>query len=267
VTLNMNAVVGRKDIVFLTLDTLRYDVAEACFRNGETPHLGRIFPGGWEERHSPGSFTYAAHHAFFAGFFPTPVTAPWPERLFAVEFPGSATTGPGTCVFRTPDIVSGLHSHGYRTICIGGVGFFNQLSPLSCVLPSLFEEAHWSPEFGVTQRDSTEIQFALAAQRLGEIPTDRRVFLFVNVSAIHQPNWFYLEGGQQDSLASHAAALRYVDSKLPVLIEAIRARGGAFLVVCSDHGTLYGEDGFVGHRVGHPSVWTVPYAETLLEEI
>lgn len=260
----MTEIVGRHDIIFVTLDTLRYDVASACFREGRLPNFQKLFPGGWEMRHSPGSFTYAAHHAFFAGFLPTSATPPWPDRLFAVEFPGSATTGPGTCVFDTPDIVSGLAGRGYRTICIGGVGFFNQLTSLSRVLPSLFEEAHWSRELGVTDPESTHKQFALAASRLAETPADQRAFLFVNVSALHQPNCFYLEGAKTDSLESHAAALCYVDSCLPVLLEAIQRRGGAFVIFCSDHGTLYGENGFVGHRVGHPDVWTVPYAETLL---
>jgi hypothetical protein len=36
------------------------------------------------------------------------------------------------------------------------------------------------------------------------------------------------------------------------------------VIICSDHGTLYGEDGHVGHRVAHPAVWTVPYAEFVL---
>ncbi len=260
----MNEIVGRHDIVFVTLDTLRYDVANACFREGRTPHFQSLFPSGWEMRHSPGSFTYAAHHAFFAGFLPTAAQPPWPERLFAVEFPGSATTGPGTCVFSTPDIVTGLAGRGYRTICIGGVGFFNQLTPLARVLPSLFEEAHWSRELGVTDPESTRKQFELAASRLGEIPGDQRAFLFINISAIHQPNCSYLSGATSDSLETHAAALCYVDSCLPVVLEAIRRRGGAFVIFCSDHGTLYGEDGFVGHRVGHPDVWTVPYAETLV---
>ncbi|CAN5515413.1 STM4013/SEN3800 family hydrolase [soil metagenome] len=263
-TRGMNQIVGNHDIVFVTLDSLRYDVADACFRAGRTPNFQDLFPSGWEMRHSPGSFTYAAHHAFFAGFLPTAVRPPWPERLFAVEFPGSATTGPGTCVFNTPDIVTGLAGRGYQTICIGGVGFFNRLTPLSQVLPSLFEEAHWSRELGVTDPNSTRKQFDLAARRLGEMLPDQRAFLFINISAIHQPNFFYLAGAKGDSLETHAEALCFVDSCLPVLVEAIRRRGGAFVIFCSDHGTLYGEDGFVGHRVGHPDVWTVPYAETLL---
>jgi hypothetical protein len=264
---DMNQIVGRDDIVLLTLDTLRHDVATAEFHAGETPHFAALFPGGWETRHSPGSFTYAAHHAFFAGFLPTPISPPWPPRLFAARFAGSETTGAETCVFDTPDIVAGLRARGYYSICIGGVGFFNKQSPLGCVLPSLFDESHWAPELGVTHPDSTRLQFELAGERLRALPPDRRVFLFINISAIHQPNRHYLPGTEHDTLQSHAAALRYVDARLPILLAALRARSRAFLIACSDHGTLYGEDGFTGHRVGHPAVWTVPYAQTLFPRL
>lgn len=261
---DMNTVIGTCDLVFVTLDTLRYDVARQSHENGETPNFARLFPSGWEERHSPGSFTYAAHQAFFAGFLPTPVRPPWPERLFAARFAGSETTGPRTWTFDAPDLPAGLRTCGYRSICIGGVGFFNRATPLSSVLPGLFDEAHWSMELGVTNPSSTRAQFELAASRLGKISPSQRVFLFINLSAIHQPNCHYLPGAMRDSLATHAAALRYVDAQMPMLLDAL-SRRRVFLIACSDHGTLYGEDGFTGHRVGHPAVWTVPYAETLLE--
>jgi len=262
--IDMNRVVGTHDIVLLTLDTLRFDVADACFHAGKTPEFGRLFPEGWEKRHSPGSFTYAAHHAFFAGFLPTPVMPPWPSRLFAARFAGSETTGPETCVFDSPDLVAGLRERDYHTICIGGVGFFNKQTPLSRVLPDLFAESHWSEALGVTNPHSTCHQFELAANRLAAIPCDRRIFLFINISAIHQPNCHYVPGMKKDDLTTHAAALRYVDSQLPVLVEALQRRADTLFIACSDHGTLYGEDGFTGHRVGHPAVWTVPYAETIL---
>ena len=42
------------------------------------------------------------------------------------------------------------------------------------------------------------------------------------------------------------------------------ARGAPlFAILTSDHGTLYGEDGYIGHRVAHPLVTTVPYAEVI----
>ena len=92
----------------------------------------------------------------------------------------------------------------------------------------------------------------------------QRAFLFLNVSALHQPNCHHLEGAREDSLASHAAALRYVDAQLPPLFAALQRRGPSLCVVCSDHGTAYGEDGHRGHRVALPCVWEVPYAEFLL---
>ena len=139
------------DLLLIVLDTLRYDVAVAEWRGGGTPHLARRLPAGWEERHTPGSFTYAAHQAFFAGYLPTPA-APGanPTRLFAARFAGSETTGPGTKVFDAPDLVTGLRQEGWRTVCIGGVGFFNLRNPLGRVLPGLFEEAYWEERFGVT---------------------------------------------------------------------------------------------------------------------
>ena len=110
---------------------------------------------------------------------------------------------------------------------------------------------------------STEHQVELA-QRLLE-GRDEPTFLFMNVSAIHQPNGHYL-GQDEDDRESHAAALAYVDGALAPLFATFRARSRpTFCVVTSDHGTLYGEDGLRGHRINHPLVLTVPYAEFVLE--
>lgn len=263
--LNARECVGTHDILFLTLDTLRYDVAQEALERGTTPNLAAILPNGvWELRHSPGNFTYAAHCAFFAGFLPTPAKPGRHPRLFAATFPGSETTAPETFTFDQPDLVSGLKEAGYHTICIGGVGFFNLQNALSRVLPGLFDEAHWETAFGVTDHRSTEYQVARAVERLEALAPTQRAFLFVNISALHQPNFHYLEGATADSLESHAAALAYVDSRLPPLFAAFRKRGPSLVILCSDHGTAYGEDGYSGHRLSHPTVWNVPYAEFVL---
>ncbi len=264
--LDADALIGTHDVLFITLDTLRFDVAEAALSQGLTPHLAAVLPEGrWEERHSPGSFTYAAHHAFFAGFLPTPVAPGRHPRLFAAAFGGSETTAPTTCVFEEADIVSGLAGRGYHTVCIGGVGFFNKQTPLGCVLPGLFAESHWDPTLGVTDPRSTENQVARAVRSIERLPPGR-LFLFLNVSALHQPNCFYVPGAVSDSPETQAAALAYVDGRLPPLFRAMQRRAPALTVICSDHGTAYGEGGYVGHRVGHPVVWAVPYAEFILPE-
>jgi arylsulfatase A-like enzyme len=260
---DMNAVVGSHDLLMVTLDTLRYDVAAELAAAGRTPTLAAALPGRkWERRHTPGSFTYAAHAAFLAGFLPTP-DHPGPHpRLFAARFAGSETTAPGTWTFDAADLPAGLAQAGYHTVCIGGVGFFNKRGPLGSVLPGMFAESHWEPSFGVTDPASLEHQIARAEEVLAGVPADRRLFMLVNVSALHQPNWFYAGAPGEDSRAGHAAALEYVDRHIGRLFDLMRRP--CLVIICSDHGTAYGEDGHIGHRFGHEIVWTVPYAEFLL---
>ncbi len=266
---DMNAVVGTHDLLLVTLDTLRHDVAAELAAEGRIPHLARHLPGGrWEKRHAPGSFTYASHQAIFAGFLPTPATPGPHPRLFAASFAGSETTAARTWVYDTPDLVSGLARAGYHTACVGGVGFFNKQGALGSVLPGLFRESHWRPEFGVTSPTSFEQQITCAEDLIRRLPAERKLFLFVNVSALHQPNWFHLPGATRetgDTRATHAAALEYVDRHIGRLFAAASSRRPCFAVVCSDHGTAYGDDGFTGHRLGHESVWTVPYAHFTLD--
>lgn len=260
----MKSLLGSHDLLFVTLDTLRYDVAAELLAQGRTPNLARVLPGGvWERRHTPASFTYAAHHAFFGGFLPTPVPPGPRERPFAARFPGSTTVGEDTWVFDAPDVVTGLRAAGYHTICLGGVGFFAMTSAQGTVLPGPFDEAHWTREFGVTNPACFEAQLARLASVL---PAAGPLFTFVNVAAMHQPNRHYLPGAAEDTIASHAAALEYVDRHVPTLLRLVTSRGRPCrVIVCSDHGTAYGEDGHTGHRVAHEVVWTVPYAEFTLE--
>lgn len=260
----MKHLIGNADLLFITLDTLRYDAAQAAWRAGRLKTLEPyLCKGGWEKRHSPGSFTYAAHHAFFAGFLPTPL-GPGPHpRVFAAEFAGSVSAVETTFVFKEASLPAALAARNYHTICIGGTGFFNQQNELARVLPGLFSEAHWTPDLGVACRTSEVNQVAQAVSSL-EKAGDRRVFLFLNISAIHQPNWFYGADQGPDTVATHTSALAAVDVALRPLFQRMKSRGPTFAIVCSDHGHAYGEDGYFGHRLGHEVVWTVPYAEFML---
>jgi hypothetical protein len=238
--IDMHTVVGTHDILFVTLDTLRYDAAQICFAQGRLPTLSAHLPaGGWERRHTPATFTYAAHQAFFAGFLPTPACPGPHPRLFALAFAGSETIDANTFVFPDhADIVHGLAAYGYRTLCIGGVGFFNLANPLGRALPGLFDEAYWRPAFGVTALDSPQAQVALACERLQSADLrGQRCFTFINVSALHQPNRHYVAGAQHDHLGTHMAALAHVDAHLAPLLEVSRQRAPTFVIVCSDHGT------------------------------
>ncbi len=257
--------IGRSDILFVTLDTLRYDVAQTLFEKEQLPNFARYLPAhGWDRRHSPATFTFAAHQAFFAGFLPTPMSPGPHPRLFASQFGGSETTSEDTFVFPEATLPQALSAIGYHTLCIGGTGFFNPDNALGCILPSLFDESHWSLPMSVVDPDSARHQVDLAVGAI-ERQTSKHVFCFINFSAIHQPNWFFVSDTPpvdgRDTLASHGAALIEIDRELPRLLQCFRGRGGLFAIVCSDHGTAYGEDGYWGHRLAHPVVWEVPYAD------
>src|SRR5262249_60732831 len=161
-------------------------------------------------------------------------------RCCAGRFGGCETTVPQTCVFDAADFAPGLAQRGYHTVCVGGVGFFNKQTPLGRVLPSLFAESHWSPRLGVADSCSTENQARLAVEILARFPKTKRVFLFINVSALHQPNRIFLPGAERDSVETQAAALAYVDGHLPAVFDAMRRRAPVLAIICSDHGTAYG---------------------------
>ncbi|MFD0786977.1 STM4013/SEN3800 family hydrolase, partial [Micromonospora azadirachtae] len=181
-------------------------------------------------------------------------------------FPGSETSGADTWVFDAPDLPTALAGVGYHTLCLGGVGFFNRNSPLGAVLPGLFTEAHWQPEFGVTSPTCLDAQLDRLTDVLPRVPATQPLFTFLNVAAMHQPNRHHLPGAAVDSLASHTAALEYVDGRIGRLFNLVTGRGRTvFTIICSDHGTAYGEDGHTGHRIGHDVVWTVPYAHFILQ--
>ena len=259
--------IGSHDIVLVTLDSLRLDVARAALAAGQTPTLAALLPpSGWEERHTPGSFSYAAHHAFLSGFLPTPARPGRHPRLFAAAFPGSGSTAADTFAFAEATLPQALARRGYHTVCVGGVGFFNPATQLGSVLPELFAETHWTPALGVENPDSAARQLEVAAAALDALPAQRRAFLLLNVAATHPPTHFYLPGARRDSPQTQQAALASVDAALPMLLAALRQRGPALLIVCSDHGTCFGDDGYWGHRLAHPAVWNVPYLETVLTQ-
>ena len=268
--IDMNQVVGNYDILFICLDTLRYDAAVQEEALGTTPVLNRYGP--WEKRQAPGNFTYPSHHAMFAGFFPCPFEAKSSderERLFFSRFVGmSRKVPPGAYVFSGSTIVEGLAGDGYDTWCVGGVAFFDKRSDLGRVFPAYFQKSYWNPSFSCRVKDSTKNQVDFLLKKLVHVERGRPIFLYLNVDAIHYPNYFYLEGAVpngRDSLQSHRAALRYVDTQLGRLFDGWKSlRKDTFVICCSDHGTCYGEDGCWSHGISHPMVNTVPYKHFFL---
>lgn len=263
---DMNEIVGNCHILFVCIDSLRYDVAKAEQDRGATPVLNRY--GDWRECQAPGNFTYPSHQAMFAGFLPVDAgirNMKQREKLFFSEDIGMGRKAPeGAFSFQGATIAEGFEREGYETYCIGGLSFFDKRTDIGKVMPGYFRHSYWNPSFGCKVKDSTKNQIDFAIRKRNEVPDGALVMMYINISAIHYPNYFYLEGSRCDSVESQAAALRYVDGQLGRLFEAFRHKGDTFVICCSDHGTCYGEDGCWYHGFNHPIVNTVPYKHFIL---
>lgn len=266
-SVDMNQVVGKMDILLVCLDTLRYDVAAKEEAQGTTPVLNRY--GSWKKCQAPGNFTWPSHHAMFAGFLPADCDAKNladREMLFFPKQIGMGKKAPrGAYGFSGGTIMEGLEKEGYDTWCVGGVSFFDKRSDLGKVFPGYFRKSYWNPSFGCGVKDSTKNQVDFLLKKLDGADPEQNIFMYLNVDAIHYPNYFYLEGSSYDTAASHGAALRYVDRELGRLFDRWKEkRDEAFVICCSDHGTCYGEDGCQFHGINHPIVNTVPYKHFFL---
>lgn len=266
-SVDMNSVVGTSDILFICLDTLRYDVAVQEEAKGTIPVLNRY--GVWEKCQASGNFTYPSHHAMFAGFLPCKYDVKCMtdrELLFYPTAIGLRRKIPkGAYAFSGSTIMEGLAIDGYQTWCVGGVSFFDKRSDMGKVFPGYFQYSDWNPSFGCKVRDSTKNQVDFILNKLSVFSDKKRIFLYLNVDAVHYPNYFYLEDASADSLESHAAALRYADKELGRLFDGWKERrGSTFVICCSDHGTCYGEDGCYLHGIHHEMVDTVPYKHFFL---
>ncbi|NUU26368.1 MAG: sulfatase-like hydrolase/transferase, partial [Streptomycetaceae bacterium] len=184
---------------------------------------------------------------------------------------------PNTYVIEDSNLVRGLADVGYRSVCIGGVDYFSSRTPLGSVFPQMFQHAYWRPEFSNDDRDSTRHQVGLALDVLadasgrGHLAADRPLtFMFMNISATHVPHAHYLPPSHPNAFAaadswdSQLAALAYADHHLGVLLDALPVYGPWLVIACADHGDAFGDDGYLGHGIGHASVLTVPYAQALV---
>lgn len=263
---NMNEIVGKKDILFLCYDSLRYDVAKMAENENTTENINKY--GSWEKYQAPGNFTYTSHHAIFAGFLPVPYDSNnffEDERLFFPKDLGLGRKGSkNSFTFDGANIPEGLSKVGYETICIGGVNFFNKRTEIGRIFPDMFNKSYWTPKFSPVVKNSIEYQVEFLEKKISEYDKDKKLFIYINMTTTHYPTYFYLDGEKEDSIESQKAALEYTDKFIPRLIEIFKKRGGVFTIAFSDHGSSFGEDDKVFHGINNEIVNTIPYMEFLI---
>jgi len=255
------------NVAVITLDSLRYDTTQIA----NTPNFKNTFEKhsnekNWIRVFSHGTYTLPSHMTMLhKGHFPGDPKLPFPydcgeggKSIFRNDLPYIREK---PSLFKLPDaenIVKGFSKNNYRTIGIGGVGWFNTNVQTSNFWGNrYFEEFYWDHSFHEDNPNSLQYQIELSKKLLAN-KQDKNIFYFLNISSTHAP---YRNNGY--SVEGQAKALEYVDSKIVELLELLPRP--CFTIICADHGDCFGEDGYYGHAIYHQKVLEVPMNVFIME--
>ena len=259
------------DVLFISLDSCRYDTFLSAYRQGGLPHLSAVGP--LHRAQAPSYFTYGSHAAFWMGFTPgvegcaEPWLNPKAGKLFRMAFAGHAGhDGEQSFRLEGANMIEGFRRQGYYTIGNGSVDWFNTASETGLVLARPFEHFHFA---GNTWSLGDQLRWI--DERLAQASPEQPRFVFLNVGETHIPYWH--EGADWErwpspcvpfgsehcdafeSARRQQACLEWVDQQLAPLLECFSA---GTVLVCADHGDCWGEDGLWEHGISHPATLTVP---------
>lgn len=248
------------NIVFITLDSLRYDTLETA----KTNNLDQIFSKHnttWIKVWSQGTYTFTSHVALFhAGHLPcnnlenVPVSytrKPKQPRMFKHALVWAPEIkGIYKIPSKAPNVIRGFSQLGYRTVGIGGVNWFNTNYPTSSIWKrEYFDEFYWTEKFTPQEPNALENQIKLM-KTLNLKNKKLPLLFFLNIPSTHLP----CRGIK--GLLGQIKALEYVDYHIVTILDLLPRPYHLFLF--SDHGTCFGENGLVGHGFFHPKIMEVP---------
>ena len=266
-------------IVFIVLDSCRYDSMVAA----ATPNIDRL--GQAEKRYSYASWTAPSHYAFTMGLMPHSS----PKDVFASEIykeefmSWKERTGAGAEVsfsdflpeISLPKVLSKL---GYHTVAKVSMPVLNKYTLIS-------------KHFDEYKLMSHHNDFATMVEEM-EFPDDEPQYYFLNLGETHYP--YMLSGDDMPHISGVHGAIKslgkdlpaapqkideafnpeqlkmlhkqqikcveYVDGLIGKLIE--KAPKDTWFIVTSDHGELFGEDGYFGHGpIMHEKCFEIPFVE------
>lgn len=252
------------NFLLITMDSCRYDV----FCDAQTPILDSFGP--WHPAQSPASYTYAAHHSFFAGILPNasepvPYYNRFTRQLLGLVEVGEEPVKKSTyfTVVSNRDAIDGIRHAGFQTVGTGAMNWFRQSS-----LTTSFEH------FQMLTSADTQVDYLLR-----ELDISCPFFAFANFGETHDPfdyrgkqtpcpvriqarlmSWPPVESGpvgrDHEAYWHQVEALEFLDAQLGRLFAKLPAN--TIAVVCGDHGECFGEGGYWGHGINHPKVYEVP---------
>jgi membrane-anchored protein YejM (alkaline phosphatase superfamily) len=280
-----------KNVVFVTLDSCRYDVAEKA----EIPTIRSV--GELRRAYTHGSYTPSAHPAFFAGHLPAvlegkkePYYSDSKKQLWRIATGPVRDSAPVGLLLKGKDVLEGYRNLGFYVLGTGGVTQFAKGSQLRTYFGDEFlyyglqlDEEPLSP------RKKEHFPLNHIDEIVDRLAEHENWFLFVNCPETHYPydigdgisdeiqrsfpelkKVLNLREGEtklSDDFADtlkemQKRALESVDYKLGLLFDSMPRKKDTLMVICSDHGDNFGEYFAGRRRWGHmfpsPEVMQVP---------
>lgn len=241
-------------IALIVLDSLRYDVSIETKTNNLNTLINKYSnQSDWYKVYANCTYTYPAHISMLcAGIFPCAYNAPEPfghsSSLFSIE---NKTKKHGRFKLKHPEGISRHFANkGFKTIGIGGVNWFNPNNNNCKIWKELFHEYYWKQEYNQYNKKSLDEQIKKIDS---VVKKDEDLFLFLNVSLTHEPFCWYGNSKEGQSMA-----LQDIDKKINEIIEILSPP--LKLILVSDHGNCFGEDGKWGRGFYHQKIMEVPMA-------
>jgi arylsulfatase A-like enzyme len=227
-----------------------------------------------------GTYTLPAHSAMFYGFLPH-VFSPEPlynrycQQLWRITHRNVHVKPLVTFPLGNGSVISNFQRRGYFTVGVAAMDWFRDA-------PSLQEGFERFEVTGTGARRQNERLFRLIEKHAAHQPC----FAFLNYGETHSP--FRYEGMEESGGAidtqfslsrlfnqqgvwkdewqfdetayrRQVACAEYLDRQMADVIDFIRRRGRpTTVIVCSDHGECFGENGMYGHAFYHERVMEVP---------
>ncbi len=256
--------IDNRSVLFLVVDSCRYDT----FIEADVPNFRKL--GTIHRAQAPSYFTFASHAAMFVGFTPglaevrKPLLNPKFGKIFKIHGAGFPGKGGEGFLLHGRSIMDGFKRLGYAVLGTGAVRWFDTQSPTGKLLTSDFEEFFYPGPTPSLPRQLAWVRDRLAAN------AGKPVFLFINARETHAP--YYYENApwpgsdnpcipfqsidrSDDCRFRQRACLEYVDRQVGSLLDSF---ANTNIVVCSDHGDCWGEDGLWEHGISHEMTLTVP---------
>src|SRR5262245_20427383 len=262
-----------EDFLLVTWDSCRYDT----YLEAQTPRLDSF--GKARRAWAMGTYTLPSHQAMFYGFLPHAFTSePLYNRhcrqLWRISHRNVRTTPLVTFPLGTRNIVSGFRRRRYFTVGIAAMDWFRDAAELRAgftqfsvtgiaarnqndrLIRLIERKAARRPCFAFVNYGETHSPFRHEGMPDGHSGVDERFSLsrLFNQPGVLEKQWQF----DTEAYQRQVACASYLDARTGELLDFFHARGRpTTVVICSDHGECFGENGLYGHASYHERVMEV----------